>query len=287
MAKIKFACKCGKALSAEETSGGKNARCPQCAQIVRIPLASSAPGHAVPGTGQPVPPPAAKGPSSGPRNPQPPLHSDNKNNKSLPPLTAGSLWDEDLESEAAGSQVSTPLAAPAAEQAPARKKAAQRPWWIYWAVFFVYLAIVWLVSRSSPIGSMLLVMPVFFLGVMIFMIGGVWYFLVIARDEPGQAATLFFALLKSFLTGGSATGAGYRMGKENRGKPANPAHARPIRIMKAGALVFAYSIGATLIVGILLGTWTKENLRDARFRELENMSKQYQRSEPQLPSRFR
>ena len=103
------------------------------------------------------------------------------------------------------------------------------------------------------------------------------------RDDPAQATTLFFALLKSFVFGSSATKAGYQMGQANRGKPANPRHARPIAIMKFGALGFAFSMGATLIVGILLGTWTKENFRRARFREFERSRPPMHRIEPQPP----
>lgn len=263
VAKLKFTCRCGKSLSADATAAGKKAKCPNCGQVVQIP------------------PAAIKKPESQPA-----------------PATK-SIWDEVDESGAAAASAATcPICGEAMATAtvcsacgydsesklqPIRKssaaakpraglfaKLANRPWWLNWVAFLAYVGVVWLVSRASPIGSLVLVMPVFFLAVLIFLFGGLWYFLVLMRDDPGQATSLFFALLLSFIFGGGASAAGYQTGRRNRGKPANPSHTRPIALMKFGALGMAFSLGATLIVGILLGTWTKEGMRRARFRELEN-----------------
>jgi len=151
-------------------------------------------------------------------------------------------------------------------------KLARRPWWLSWVAFVNYVAIVWLVSRSSPVGSLLLVMPVFFVAVLIFLFGALWYFFVLCRDSPGQAASLFFALLKSFVMGGSATAAGRRHAAAYRDETENPRLVRPIRIMKFGFLGLAFALGATIFVGILLGAWTKENFRRARFQRFGQMA---------------
>jgi hypothetical protein len=191
-----------------------------------------------------------------------------------------SLWDEEFARElaepTASASTPTPAANPVVNQNNhrnrARGKFAGRPWWFIWAAFLAYVAVVWLTSRSSPILSMLLVMPVFGLAILIFLFGALWYFAVLCRDSPGQAASLFFALLKSFLTGGSSTAAGRRHGTAYRDAPENPSLARPVRIMKLGALAFAFSLGATILVGIMLGAWTKENLRQHRFDQFENFA---------------
>lgn len=94
---------------------------------------------------------------------------------------------------------------------------------------------------------------------------------MLRRDSPGQAIALFFALLLSFIFGRGAAAAGYQSGKKNRDKPANPSHAQPIAFMKFGGLGLAFTLGATLIVGILLRTWTKENFRHARFDNMRDM----------------
>jgi hypothetical protein len=108
-------------------------------------------------------------------------------------------------------------------------------------------------------------MPVFFVAILGFAVGAIWYWLVLAHDDPTQAGTLLFAFIGALLFGKSATQAGYRMGRENRDMPVNPRHARPIRLLKLSGGGLALSIGTALIVGIILGKWREENLRAHRF----------------------
>lgn len=250
MAKIKFRCACGKSLPADEAAAGKKAKCSGCGQIVTIP--SPQPAAATPVAALSVQPP----PTPSPPPPTP------------PPLEDSTRIEEFAIDTTRPKASGPPPAAAATSQAPTSRRAKfGRPWWLNWVAFFVYVAIVWLVSRSSPVGSLLLVMPVFFVAVLIFLFGALWYFAVLCRDSPGQAASLFFTLLKSFLMGGSATAAGRRHGKAYRDEPENPRLARPIGIMKLGFLGLAFALGATILVGILLGAWTKENFRRARFQQ--------------------
>jgi len=283
---IKFKCKCGKVLAADVKFAGKKAKCGGCGQAVVIPLSQPAGTRAATSPG---PAPQVK------KSPAPIA--------AAPPASAAakSIFDEETEYELdrpaaatcfvcgetlpAGSSAcphcGDPLSANSAavkSPAVARRKI---PTWAYFAAFGVYVVVCWLVSLMSPVLFMLLSLPVVMLGFFAFAIGALWYFLVLARDSPGEAAVLFTGFLGALFLGIRGSAVGAATGSMRRGRAANPSHARPAAVMKFGGLMLAFGIGVVLIVGIALGALRKENLRGGRFPDLPPRPQPFQ--QPPFP----
>jgi hypothetical protein len=243
---------CNRGINAADKYGGKTVKCPACGNQIHIPIA------------EPV--------------------------ATIPEVASGesSFWDEVNASEAQNNAWPTndplPPVTFTSSKAKPRGRITLSKGWILAGAFTAYCSLVWLVSAWSPIASMFVCLPVFFIAMLGFVVGAIWYWLVLARDDPTQAGTLLFAFIGSLLFGKSAAGAGYRMGRENRGRPVNPRHARPIRLLKLSGGGLAFSIGTALIVGIILGKWRKENLRAHRFDRLRSTLDD--RSFPGAPSNF-
>lgn len=275
--KLKFNCACGKTLSADPKLAGKKAKCPNCAQIVVIPTSkpAAATPRAAAATKKPPAVIAAKRTTSPSASAA--AKPARKAESPLAPRPERSIFDEEGEYElehppTANCSICTQALPPGAMSCPhcgdalpsgktlsathhATKRS--RPTWMYFAAFGIYVLLVWIVSLFSPLGSMVLVMPFVALGMLAFMFGSLWYFLVLLRDNPGEAGVLFFGILLAFV-GMRASTAGYMTGKMRGGRPANPSHSRPVKWIKRGALLLTVGMGASLIVGILWGAWRRD-----------------------------
>lgn len=135
---------------------------------------------------------------------------------------------------------------------------------IYTGAFVVYCLVVLLVSLASPILSTVLVMPLVLVAALAILLGSLWYFHVLLRDNPDEAAVMFFGILLGFV-GFRAASAGYISGRVRRGRAANPSHAAPLNVLRFGFTCIAFGAGAALIVGILFGRWKPDVLNKERF----------------------
>jgi hypothetical protein len=285
--KIRFACSCGKSVSADAKFAGRKAKCPSCGAVLQIPACH-----------QPKTPADADAAATVSATQRPARHATPDFDHSLlsvpavPEVASGesSIWDEMNTSEVQDNTwpESDPLqpvtfASSGSKSKPGGRINVSRVW-IWTGAFTAYCCLVWLISAWSPIASMIVWMPVFFVAILGFVIGTIWYWLVVARDDPTQARALFFAFIGALLFGKSATKAGYSMGRENRGVPVNPRLARPIGLLKLGGAGLALSIGTALIVGIILGKWREENLRAHRFERFRSTLDD--RSFPRAPASF-
>lgn len=266
--KIKFKCVCGKVLAADAKFAGKKAKCGGCGQAVVIPTpkpaAAAAPVTVAPVTMRPDPAPSAS--------------------RLTAPATK-SIFDDEADYELEQPAVATcfvcgkvlPAGSPtcphcgdplstneSAAKSPATAKRSI-PTWAYFAAFGGYVAFCWLLSLLSPLLFMLVSMPVVIFGFLIFAIGALWYFMVLLRDHPGEAAVLLFGFLGAAILGIRGSAVGAATGSMRRSRAANPSHRRPATVMKFGGLLLAFGIGVVVIVGIAFGALRKENLRGGRF----------------------
>jgi hypothetical protein len=259
---IKVSCVCGKSLVAESKLAGKRAKCPNCGSVVQIPIPKSV-TTAQPRASGKQPAPAATERS---RTSSAPFARGQSSNtaSATPALSTKSIWDEDADYDLAHSEpVDSASDGQSAVASPPRPSSGNLRVWIFIGAFLAYCALAWAVSLASPIASVLVIMPVFVIGTLVFMFGCVWYFLVLLRDDPGHAAIIFFGVLLAFV-GMRASTAGYMSGRMRRGRLADPRHAGPLATMKFGFAGLAVGIGAVLIVGIILGRWTGGKLKQRR-----------------------
>jgi hypothetical protein len=260
--KIKFKCVCGKVLAADAKFAGKKAKCGGCGQAVVIPspkpaaVTTPAAKRATPVTRAPSAPPAAKS-----------IFDDEADYELERPAVATcfvcgkSLPAGSIACPHCGDPLSTNSSAAKSPAGPKRSI----PTWAYFAAFGGYVVACWLLSLLSPLLFLLVSMPVVMFGFLIFAFGALWYFMVLMRDHPGEAAVLFFGFLGAAFLGIRGSAVGAATGSMRRGRAANPSHARPAAVMKFGGLLFAFGMGVVVIVGIAFGALRKDNFRGGRF----------------------
>lgn len=280
---IKFKCLCGKLLGADVKFAGKKAKCTNCGQLIIIPTpkatitpipaaAANAPVAAPPKA------PAVSRPISPPTKPAPPPA----------PSPEKSIWDEegDYELEHPPAPTPDPLATASEPAATTKTKKAARPAWHYFAAFGVYILVAWIISLFSTGFFLFISMPVCVFGGLIFMFGALWYFAVSVRDHPGEASVMFFGLIFAMLLGIRGSSVGRMTGRMRRGRAANPSHRRPVAVMKFGAGLGSFGLGAVLIVGMLFGAIHRHKFGIETFGDPLNRPMPHPQAPPGPPMQF-
>ena len=283
---IKFKCACGKTLAAPVKLVGKKAKCSNCGQVVVIPTPKAKPATAsAPPTNAATkktsaPTPAASPPKRTPTSAAPPIAKPVRKIAPAPlaPLQKSIFDEEDAgdleldlpattscpicgESMPAGALSCPHCGDPLAGKTQLKKSAVASsrkiPSWAYFIPFGVYFLVCTLVGLMFPAGLLLLTIPLIMLHALLLFIGFLWYFIILVRDHPGEAAFMFFGILGAAFLGlrGSSIGRAQRsiLGKRDF----NPAHKTPRSIILLGICLFAGSAATLLIVGFTFGTFSQ------------------------------